>query len=66
PPPLSPRERDALSLMASGRSRAQIANRLSISESTLRVYLDSARHKLGGLNAFHAVAIAVKTGSIRV
>jgi DNA-binding CsgD family transcriptional regulator len=66
PPPLSPRERDALSLMASGRSRAQIANRLSISESTLRVYLDSARHKLGGLNAFHAVAIAVKTGSVRV
>lgn len=66
PPALSPRERDALCLMASGRSRAQIAHRLSISESTLRVYLDSARHKLGGLNAFHAVAIAVKSGAIRV
>jgi DNA-binding CsgD family transcriptional regulator len=66
PPQLSPRERDALSLMACGRSRAQIAHRLKISESTLRVYLDSARHKLGGLNAFHAVAIAVKTGSIKV
>lgn len=66
PPQLSPRERDALSLMATGRSRAQIAHRLKISESTLRVYLDSARHKLGGLNAFHAVAIAVKTGSIKI
>lgn len=65
-PNLSPRERDALALMAAGRSRAQIAERLQISESTLRVYLDSARHKLGGLNAFHAVAIAVKAGSIKV
>ena len=52
--------------MAAGRSRAQIADRLKISESTLRVYLDSARHKLGGLNAFHAVAIAVKGGAIKV
>lgn len=66
PPPLSPRERDALALMAAGRSRAQIAHRLQISESTLRVYLDSARHKLGGLNAFHAVALAVKSGSIKI
>lgn len=66
PPMLSPRERDALSLMAMGRSRAQIADKLKISESTLRVYLDSARHKLGGLNAFHAVAIAVRSGSIKV
>jgi DNA-binding CsgD family transcriptional regulator len=66
PPPLSPRERDALSLMACGRSRSQIAHMLKISESTLRVYLDSARHKLGGLNAFHAVAIAVKSGSIKI
>ncbi|MEC9432930.1 MAG: LuxR family transcriptional regulator [Pseudomonadota bacterium] len=65
-PNLSPRERDALALMAAGRSRAQIADRLKISESTLRVYLDSARHKLGGLNAFHAVAIAVKGGAIKV
>ena len=66
PPSLSPRERDALALMAAGRSRAQIAEKLKISESTLRVYLDSARHKLGGLNAFHAVAIAVKGGSIKI
>ena len=66
PPALSPRERDALTLMAQGGSRAQIAHKLKISESTLRVYLDSARHKLGGLNAFHAVAIAVKSGSIKI
>ncbi|MDF2231152.1 autoinducer binding domain-containing protein [Albimonas sp. CAU 1670] len=66
PPPLSPRERDALALMAAGRSRAQVAHRLKISESTLRVYLDSARHKLGGLNAVHAVALAVKSGAVKI
>ncbi len=63
---LSPRERDVLTLVAEGRSRAQVADKLSISESTLRVYLDSARHKLGGLNMFHAVALGVKSGSIKV
>ncbi len=66
PPPLSPRERDALALMAEGRSRAQVAHKLKISESTLRVYLDSARHKLGGLNAVHAVALAVKSGAVKI
>ncbi|MEM6439664.1 MAG: LuxR family transcriptional regulator [Pseudomonadota bacterium] len=64
--PLSPREREALTLIACGRSRGQVAERLEISESTLRVYLDSARHKLGGLNTFHAVAIAMKNRAIHV
>lgn len=66
PTRLSPRERDVLTLIAEGRSRAQVADRLAISESTLRVYLDSARHKLGGLNTFHAVAIGVKSGIVKV
>ena len=57
---------DALALMAEGRSRAQVAHKLKISESTLRVYLDSARHKLGGLNAVHAVALAVKSGAVKI
>jgi len=64
--PLSPREKEALTLIAAGRSRGQVADQLQISESTLRVYLDSARHKLGGLNTFHAIAIAMKTNSIHV
>lgn len=63
---LSPRERDVLTMVAAGRRRAQIADSLKISESTLRVYIDSARHKLGALNAFHAVAIGMKTGIIRI
>ncbi len=63
---LSPRERDALAMISSGMSRNQIAENLKISENTLRVYLDSARNKLGGLNMPHAVAIAVRTGIINI
>lgn len=62
--PLSHRERDAIRLLADGRSRAQAADRLGISENTLRVYIDSARHKLGALNVPHAIALAAYRGVI--
>ena len=61
---LSPRETDALTLLAAGRSRAQAAERLKISEHTLRVYIESARFKLGALNTTHAVASALSRGLI--
>lgn len=60
--PLSGRERDALLLLSDGSSRAQAADSLGISENTLRVYIDSARHKLGALNVPHAIAIAAYRG----
>ena len=63
---LSPREVDALSLLAIGCSRAEIADRLTISEHTLRVYIESARHKLGAANTTHAVARALAGGLIVV
>jgi DNA-binding CsgD family transcriptional regulator len=65
-PSLSSRERDVLSLIAQGRSRGQIADTLKISENTLRVYLDSARHKLSALNIPHAVALATTKGYINI
>lgn len=61
---LSPRERDVLSHLASGRSRAEAADSLEISEHTFRVYVDAARHKLGALNTTHAVAKAISNGLI--
>ncbi|CTQ48983.1 helix-turn-helix transcriptional regulator [Jannaschia donghaensis] len=61
---LSPRETDALTLLAAGRSRSQIAETLKISEHTLRVYIEGARHKLGALNTTHAVANALARGLI--
>ena len=63
---LSPREIDAMTLLAVGLSRAQVAENLSISEHTLRVYIESARFKLGALNTTHAVARALSRGLIVV
>ncbi|WP_085792690.1 helix-turn-helix transcriptional regulator [Roseivivax jejudonensis] len=61
---LSPREVEALTLLALGHNRAQVADTLSISEHTLRVYIESARHKLGAINTTHAVARALQRGAI--
>jgi DNA-binding CsgD family transcriptional regulator len=59
---LSPREIDALTLLATGLNRAQSAQTLAISEHTLRVYIESARFKLGATNTTHAVARALSQG----
>lgn len=64
--PLSPREADALSFLAMGYSRSQASDMLSISEHTLRAYIESARHKLGAQNTVHAVARALSEGFIVV
>ncbi|EEX08595.1 autoinducer-binding transcriptional regulator LuxR [Ruegeria lacuscaerulensis ITI-1157] len=66
PRALSPREIDAMTLLALGYSRAQVAHSLSISEHTLRVYIESARAKLGALNTTHAIATALSRGLIVV
>ena len=64
--PLSPREVDAMTLLALGYNRAQVAKSLSISEHTLRAYIESARFKLGAMNTTHAVARALSLGLIVV
>lgn len=61
---LSPRELSALTYLARGLSRMQAANQMNISEHTLRVYIESSRHKLGALNTTHAVARALNNGLI--
>lgn len=61
---LSPREIDALTFLAMGYARGQVAEMLSISEHTLRVYIESARFKLGAANTTHAVARALADGLI--
>lgn len=63
---LSPRELDALTLLGSGMNRSLAAENLSISEHTLRVYIESARFKLGAANTTHAVAMAMAKGLIIV
>ena len=61
---LSPRETDAMTMLALGYSRAQAADSLAISEHTLRVYIESARFKLAALNTTHAVAQAIHQGLV--
>lgn len=63
---LSPRETDALTMLALGYNRAQAADSLSISEHTLRVYIESARFKLAAMNTTHAVARAMNQGLLTV
>ncbi len=65
-PSLSPRELSAMTYLAKGFSRAQAAAELNISEHTLRVYIEAARHKLGAINTTHAVARALSSGIIVV
>jgi DNA-binding CsgD family transcriptional regulator len=61
---LTPRELGAMTLLARGRSRAQAARELKISEHTLRDHIESARIKLDSANTTHAVAIAAATGLV--
>ena len=63
---LSPREIDALTMLAMGYNRSQASESLSISEHTLRVYIESARFKLGASNTTHAVAKGLALGMIVV
>jgi DNA-binding CsgD family transcriptional regulator len=63
---LSPREISAMTYLAKGFSRSQAAAELNISEHTLRVYIEAARHKLGAINTTHAVARALSSGLIVV
>lgn len=63
---LSAREIDVLRGLSLGQNRAQIAHNLGVSENTVRVYIDSSRHKLGALNTAHAVAIAVSKGVLSI
>ncbi len=63
---LSPREVDALTFLAMGYGRGQVAEMLSISEHTLRAYIESARYKLGTANTTHTVARALSEGLIVV
>nr|WP_323776609.1 autoinducer binding domain-containing protein [Amylibacter sp.] len=63
---LSPRETDALRLLGTGMNRGNAAEFLQISEHTLRVYIESARFKLGASNTTHAVAKAMAQGLISI
>lgn len=62
--PLSPREREVLSLIALGRTGGQIAGELTISAETVQKHVHNAKRKLGASTRAHAIVLALKTGQI--
>ena len=65
PVTLSGREKAVLEWSAAGKTTVEIAAILEIAERTVRVYLDTSRHKLGATNRTHAVARAISLGLIQ-
>lgn len=55
PPALTPRELEVLQLIASGHGNREIAERLKLAESTVRVHVTSLLRRLGVKTRFEAV-----------
>lgn len=62
PDPLTDRERQALRLAGEGRTSAEIASALNLSEGTVRNYLSDAMSKLGASTRVEAARIAREKG----
>jgi two-component system, NarL family, response regulator DesR len=62
PNPLTDRERDVLAVAVDGATIAEIAQRLHLSESTVRNYLSAAIGKTGSRNRMEAVQAARAQG----
>lgn len=60
--PLSPRELTCLMWASFGKTYAETASMLGITEKTVRFYLERARSKLGASNTTHAVRLATEHG----
>jgi DNA-binding NarL/FixJ family response regulator len=63
---LTLREVDVLRLIAEGNSNKQIAERLSMSQDTIKGYVRNILTKLGATDRTHAVTIGLKRGIIGV
>jgi len=59
--PLTPREREVVTLIAMGRETAQIAQELHVSPETVRTHVRNAMTKLGAHTRAQLVAIALCT-----
>ena len=59
-PLLTPREREVLTWVASGKTAWEIGEILTISKWTVQEYTQNAFHKLGAVNRAQAVAIALR------
>jgi DNA-binding NarL/FixJ family response regulator len=64
-PAFAPREINVLELLAAGKSNRQIAEKLFLSEQTVKNLLTSIYHKLGAQNRTEAVLQAVQRGIVK-
>ena len=62
--PLTEREREIITLVASGLQNGEMAQRLFLSPETVKSHVQNAMVKLGARTRAHAVAIGLLTGQI--
>lgn len=63
---LTRREIEVLQLVAAGNPNKLVADKLSVTEDTIKMHVKSVLSKLGANDRTHAVAIAVKRGIIEL
>jgi DNA-binding CsgD family transcriptional regulator len=59
---LTPREREVMSLLATGLNAEEVARKLVISPFTVRTHVRNAKEKLGARTMAHAIAIVLRDG----
>jgi DNA-binding CsgD family transcriptional regulator len=64
PRPLSPRQRDVLTLLSRGHSCGEVSHELGISPSVVHQHALLAEAKLRAANREQAIAIAIAIGEI--
>jgi DNA-binding NarL/FixJ family response regulator len=64
--PLSPREREVLTVAAAGLSTKAIARQLELSPNTVKFHLQAAFEKLGAATRTEAVVTAIRRGELSI